>query len=274
MQHFPKIIAALVCFASLPSVALADYTSAATSNGGSMRIASLPVDGDGNLQALLEIDLKPGWITYWREPGASGIPPQIALLSADQGTVKDIRYPVPKRLMLGDYLDIAYDAPVKIPFTISLSDAKRKTPVQISIMVGVCKEICIPFQHEFTLDPAAGTKVVEISRLFGSALQTLPEAPSADFKVDNFAISKDKTAIDLALTVPKGTSTIEQVVIAGPPGQAYTQVTDLTFEGQKAKFTVDASSLPKTFDPSGQQWHLVVSAGGRSMESTLDFDAP
>ena len=38
-----------------------------------MRIVALPPDASGHIRAGLQIEPKPGWITYWREPGESGI---------------------------------------------------------------------------------------------------------------------------------------------------------------------------------------------------------
>ncbi len=30
---------------------------------------------DGKLKGMLDIELKPGWKTYWRDPGDAGVPP-------------------------------------------------------------------------------------------------------------------------------------------------------------------------------------------------------
>ena len=44
--------------------------------GARVRVVTQSVpDENGVLKAIVEVDLEPGWKTYWREPGSSGIPP-------------------------------------------------------------------------------------------------------------------------------------------------------------------------------------------------------
>ena len=40
-------------------------------------IAGSGKSGDAQLRAGIEIKMQPGWKTYWRYPGDSGVPPQL-----------------------------------------------------------------------------------------------------------------------------------------------------------------------------------------------------
>lgn len=42
--------------------------------GGMIRLVAAQPRQDGTIPATLEVKLNAGWKTYWREPGASGIP--------------------------------------------------------------------------------------------------------------------------------------------------------------------------------------------------------
>ena len=41
------------------------------------RLLAAGIGPDGRLGAAIEIELEPGWKTYWRTPGDAGIPPKI-----------------------------------------------------------------------------------------------------------------------------------------------------------------------------------------------------
>ncbi|MGO7726417.1 cytochrome C biogenesis protein, partial [Rhizobium ruizarguesonis] len=72
--------AALVPFSTIHAA----MSAWADNGGGSMRLVALAPDAAGNIRAALQIEPKPSWITYWKEPGNSGIPPQITI-TAESG---------------------------------------------------------------------------------------------------------------------------------------------------------------------------------------------
>lgn len=82
-----------------------------------MRVASLAMDADGVVRGVLQIEPKDGWITYWREPGEAGIPPQITPDPASGVSLTTMAYPVPKLIENGDITDIGYDHAVSLPFS-------------------------------------------------------------------------------------------------------------------------------------------------------------
>lgn len=75
--------------AALLLLALAPGAHAASSEwhhveGGSIRIVTSGApDAQGILRGALEIRLKPGWKTYWLDPGSSGVPPTLDVTIGD-----------------------------------------------------------------------------------------------------------------------------------------------------------------------------------------------
>ena len=58
--------------------AAASSSSWYNSEGGKVRlVTSGKADAAGRIQGVLDIALKPGWKTYWRDPGDAGVPPQL-----------------------------------------------------------------------------------------------------------------------------------------------------------------------------------------------------
>ena len=50
----------------------------------------------GDHIAALQITLAPGWKTYWRQPGDTGIPPRFDFSGSENLTILDVIYPAPK----------------------------------------------------------------------------------------------------------------------------------------------------------------------------------
>ncbi|MGO8654719.1 protein-disulfide reductase DsbD domain-containing protein, partial [Rhizobium ruizarguesonis] len=166
-------------------------SSWAENDGGRMRLVALAPDAAGKIRAALQIEPKPGWITYWKEPGNSGIPPQITITPESGVSLDAISYPVPKHFFKGGIEDIAYDAPVTLPLSLT---AAGKGPVAIdaSAFIGICKDICIPFQANFQLKlgPAMQSHPEE-EAILQAADASLPKPPSVDFGVTANAMSPD-----------------------------------------------------------------------------------
>ncbi|MBY5399134.1 cytochrome C biogenesis protein, partial [Rhizobium leguminosarum] len=193
-------VAALVPFYS----AHAEMSAWADNEGGRMRLVALAPDAGGKIRAALQIEPKPGWITYWKEPGNSGIPPQIAIAAESGVTLDAIAYPVPKHFFNGAIEDIAYDAPVTLPLSLT---AAGKGPVTIdaAAFIGICKDICIPFQAnlQLKLGPAIQSHPQE-EAILQAADARLPKPPSQDFDVTAHAMSPDRKTLSLDLVLPGG----------------------------------------------------------------------
>ena len=98
----------------------------------------------GRPRGMLEIKLDPGWKTYWREPGDGGIPPTLA----GDGMTVDLQFPAPERFSENGQVFNGYHTAVSLPFVLpeTLVSVDRLTA-----FIGVCSDICVPFQAEFPL---------------------------------------------------------------------------------------------------------------------------
>src|ERR1700741_106652 len=50
---------------------------------------------DANLRAGVEIKMQPGWKTYWRYPGDSGVPPHFDFSGSENLKTATVLYPAP-----------------------------------------------------------------------------------------------------------------------------------------------------------------------------------
>ncbi len=240
-----------------------------------MRVASLAVDADGVVRGVLQIEPKDGWITYWREPGEAGIPPKITLDPASGVSLVSMAYPVPRLIENGEITDIGYDRAVSLPFQLKAIDKAAAGKIDLTAFIGVCQNICIPFEASFSIDARdAGHDDAEARRLLEEARETLPEAASDDFKVLDFHITPDKTMLGVQLQLPENAPKETEIIIAGPSGFAYYEPQNMVRDKRKLSFYMNIKGLPKTYQVQGSSWPILVKSGDRAMETMLNFPMP
>ncbi|AHK43656.1 hypothetical protein BKP54_13535 [Ensifer sp. 1H6] len=258
----------------LPASAQAATSEWMTSTGGMIRIVAAPLQKDGTIPATLEVKLNPGWKTYWREPGASGIPPQITLDPAEGVVLEKIGFPVPKTFDDGVVRYVGYDKSVAFPLTLKRLHGKGDVKIRASVFLGICEDICIPVQGELnlTLKHDDFDNPLDAARIDG-AVAALPEPPSEDFKVTTAVYDEHKAAVRLSLKLPPDTGKEHrELFLAGASGVSFGKPAITQAEGAelKAEIPVRLSGKDKTL--KGKPVILTVRAGGRSMETTLAFD--
>src|SRR5260370_738173 len=85
-------------------------------------IAAAPTAGV--LQAGVEIKLAPGAITYWRNPGDSGLPPTISFEGSANLAQARVSFPAPRRLAeAGGGEAFGYDRALGLPLAVAPIEA-------------------------------------------------------------------------------------------------------------------------------------------------------
>ncbi len=135
-------------------------------------------DGSGEHQAGLRIALAPGWKTYWRHPGETGIAPQFDWSGSDNLAGVEVLWPHPEIFMEGSYRSIGYSGEVVLPLQITAADPDRPVTVVAQAALGVCSDICLPVDLtiEGTLAPA-GTPTPGASLVRAAIATAPPNAP-------------------------------------------------------------------------------------------------
>jgi DsbC/DsbD-like thiol-disulfide interchange protein len=272
----PKFAAAALLLFSLiasPLPARAETTEWAGNEGGRMRIVALAPDTRGVVRGALQIEPKAGWITYWREPGDAGIPPHINFPSSPDVTLERMSYPVPKRFDNGELRDIGYDGPVALPFELKVRDPSKPAQLTASAFIGLCRNICIPFQAEFSLSlkQEGGTSFSE-AMIINDAEGKLPEAPSDDFAVTHYAVSANGDELRLRVRLPKDAVKKPKIIVTGPEGHVLFSDDDGERDGDGYSVALPVGKLPKGYDIKGKRWGILVLAGHRAMETSLAFE--
>src|SRR5690606_15347814 len=108
-------------------------------------------DAEGKLRGVLDIELRPGWKTYWRDPGDSGVPPTLDISANPNIASAVFDFPAPQRHDEGDFKWAGYDYSLALPVTFTLKDPAGSATIDADVFLGVCETICIPVQAQLTV---------------------------------------------------------------------------------------------------------------------------
>jgi len=270
MRRFTSVSVLVAAVQLLSSPARAEMSAWADNEGGRMRLIALAPDESGKIRAGLQIEPKPGWITYWREPGDAGIPPQVTFPPGV--TLDKMSYPVPKHIVDGKVDEVAYDTSITLPLHLTVKDAAQRE-LKANAFIGICKDICIPFQAELSLsfEPSAQSRPVE-EAILRDANAALPKAAASDFKVEDHKLSADMKELSLKITLPESGESTPQVIVAGPNGHVFTKQLATHRDGKSFATTLSIGKLPKGYNVHGKDWSALVIDGARAIETPLAFE--
>jgi DsbC/DsbD-like thiol-disulfide interchange protein len=275
---------ALICVGSMPPSAQAQDASRwdGEPHGATRLIAGAAVkSADATLaRAGIEIRLDPGWKTYWRYPGDSGVPPTLDF--AGSANVKSVTtlWPAPERFSdgAGGY-SIGYRGEVILPLRIVAADPGRPSSLHLKLGYAVCGKLCVPAQADLDLTLSGKPGAEEPSLTAAEAHVPLRLAlgetrglgiaavhRQADGKHDRVVVDvavPDGAPIDLFVEVPTAEWALPLPQPAGPVpnGAAGTR-----------RFTFDLDGLPPGAQAKGALLTFTAVSGSEAIEVEARLD--
>ena len=132
-------------------------------------------ESSGTIIAAVRIELEPGWKTYWRVPGAAGIPPNFNWVGSKNLGAAEVLFPAPEVEIVAGLQSIGYHGDAVFPVRITPDHAGRPVDIALDFTFGVCREICIPAQAFFAVQLLPASPAANV-RLIQSALDRAPVA--------------------------------------------------------------------------------------------------
>ncbi len=215
-------------------------------------------DAQGRLQGALDIELKQGWKTYWRDPGDNGVPPQLGIDGSTNVTGAEMSFPAPRRHDDGYGQWAGYDHSVSLPILFTLAAPQGQTKIDARIFIGICETICIPVQAKLEVDPGTDPDNGADAQAVEAALAALPREAHPGFRA-----------------VPGGgnhETLVVQADVPGDPGAAdffIAGADDYMFgapvrseRAGKLVFSVPILDRPSTPPTNGGLHYTLTSSGG------------
>ena len=103
-------------------------------------------------------EIRPGWHTYWLNPGDVGQPTTLVWSLPPGWKAGPLQWPYPKRLPVGSFMDYGYEGKVWILTHVTAPADAKPGAVTLKAAVSwlVCKEICIPEEATLTVSLTIG----------------------------------------------------------------------------------------------------------------------
>ena len=222
----------------------------------------------------IAFQLQPGWHTYWRTPGDSGVPPRIDFGKSENIEAVTILWPAPIKFEDGaGGISLGYQKQVVLPLRIVTKNADKPVTLRADINYAVCEKLCIPVEAsaELAFTSVASTEDSALS----AALDTVPKPATIgdpnpltirDVKRDG----KNGVLVDVAAPdsaevnlfaegpTPDWALPVPKLLEHGPPGVK--------------RFAFDLEGLPPGANPDGAALKLTLVGGERAYEFNVNLD--
>jgi DsbC/DsbD-like thiol-disulfide interchange protein len=267
MQSLNVILLSLVAGLATGLPASASSSAWYSSEGGKVRLVTTgKPDQAGRIQGVLVIALKPGWKTYWRDPGDAGVPPQLDITASTNVADSQLSFPAPQRHDDGYGKWAGYNHPVSLPVTFTLSAPNEPAVIDADIFLGICETICIPLQTRLTVDPGSDPDNAEDAALVKAGLASLPSAAKSDFGVT--VLPGDHETLIVEARFP-GDPKAADFFVAGERDYMFGAPVRSEKDG-KLIFTVPILDRPSTTPTDGSLHYTLTSAAG-AVDGLLPF---
>jgi DsbC/DsbD-like thiol-disulfide interchange protein len=154
---FRHLAPLLTCFVLLAVPARGDAADATQwsedAHAAVRLIAASAVQEAGSrvMRAGVEIKLAPGWKTYWRYPGDSGVPPRFDFTRSDNVQKATVLWPAPERFSDGSGTSIGYKQQVLFPIRVVPMDASKPVVLRVNLDYAICETLCVPATADLEL---------------------------------------------------------------------------------------------------------------------------
>ncbi len=197
----------------------------------------------------LHIKMQSGWHTYWKNPGDSGMAPDVNWTLPKGFTAGELQFPAPDRMAFGDMVDYGYenDAWLLTPVTApTIVNGKAVSILALKARWLVCKDICIPETGEFALSLSAAVPLspAEPSPDAGTIDGMVGRLPSAVTRKADFYVSDNKIYFSLPVTGIALSSIKNAEFFPGPSGFIINNAAqEYKANNQKIHFTLEAEKV-------------------------------
>jgi len=230
--------------------------------------------GADALRAGIEIKMQPGWHTYWRYPGDSGVPPRFSFAGSDNVATAKVSFPAPRAFTDEAGTIIGYKGSVILPVRVVPRQKDKPVTLRGKVDYAVCEKLCVPVEAkiELMLLPAGGADNAALDAaearvpkpVTAAAAGLTAKRASDDNRkplvfVDFAAPTGQPVEVFVEGPTPEWALPIPKPAPGAPPGQAH--------------FGFELDGLPPGVDPKGPfELTFTIVQGDRATEVKTHLD--
>jgi hypothetical protein len=229
--------------------------------------------GDLALRAGIEVKLQPGWHTYWRYPGDSGVPPRFDFAGSENLKSAKVLYPAPHLFSDDSGNSMGYSDRVIFPIQVTPRQAGKPVVVRLKIDYAVCEKLCIPADGRAELGLTSGPSGNDAEL---SAAEAQVPVPIAAADVDLRARRVNDAAKPLVAVDLKTPDAKPVVLLVEGPSPEWALPIPKPAQGAPAgrqHFGFELDGLPPGVSPKGQfELTFTLVSGDRAVEVKTHLD--
>ena len=215
------------------------------------------MDAGGTRFSALELALEPGWKTYWRSPGDTGIPPRFDWADAQMGEVT-LFWPAPEVFDGGGGRAIGYHDRLLLPFSVAPGADGPAEELRAEVEFGLCREVCVPVSVALTA-PGPGAPDPAIA----AAIAAQPAA--GDPALIHCAVEETGDGLRITASLPADLGKDIVAELADP--DIWVSEPDITRDGARLTASFEAvAPSGKSFPLAGDAIRITALGGAQAVE--------
>jgi DsbC/DsbD-like thiol-disulfide interchange protein len=260
--------AAAIAVASPASAAVGAWIDA---DAVQLRLVASAGENGGDPMAAIEMRLAAGWKTYWRTPGAGGLPTLFDFGASRNLADVEVTYPAPRRYNDGYSATNVYEGRVVFPITMTAAVPTAPMTVHVKISFGVCETICIPLDLEASVTIAPNDVDSEALAIVNDGVAMLPASPvPGEFEVTRLArtgADDEATHFEAEVVVPEPFGTV--LFVEGPAGWFATPPVETGRDGNRLTFAFDMEQIDSADPLAGAPLTFTLVSQSAAIEQQL-----
>ncbi|HUD88882.1 MAG TPA: protein-disulfide reductase DsbD domain-containing protein [Xanthobacteraceae bacterium] len=227
------------------------------------------------VRAGIEIRLDPGWKTYWREPGDSGLPPSFDFSGSDNVKAVAVEWPAPERFPDGaGGNSIGYMGRIVLPLRVIPKDAAKPSSLDVKLAYAICGNLCVPAEAKLGLALSGnGAEEATIEREQERVPRRVALGAGGDLAIRSvhreLGGEHDRVAVEVA--APEDAKV--DLFVEGPTPEWSLPVPEPSgTTGALRQFTFDLDGLPSGAQAQGTLLTFTAVSGDHAIEVPVHLD--
>ncbi len=262
-----SVVCLILCLEA--SLALAAQSRWVETEGGRIRLIGLPSPDGQSYRAALDVDLKPGWKTYWRAQGNGDLPPQIDFSASQNILSAELDFPTPQ-LFAETYGDsVGYKGRAVLPIRVTPAPNGKPFTLRARGLIGVCEDICIPADFDLSLESDKGATRMDTAMLLRDAYGKLPAKPTDRHAIVSASL-KGGTDNEITVQARVPTDAREVRLFVDPPmNWPVNHAPQIHRDEELVTFSFAVSVFGKTPKLVGETVRFTLVADGQSVQQAV-----